>query len=263
MQSGIKSKMVNFVDFITVNNVTKTFKGFTDPVLLDLSLSIHQGEIICLFGPNGCGKSTFLSLLSGIDVEYNGQIFIDGKTPQLTKTGIVPQYCNDTLLSWRTVLENIAFPLEINGINRSTREEQVRDFLKKANISLPLYLYPSQISGGQQQITAILQALIQRPEFIILDEPFSSLDTKHVKDIQHAIITLWKLTNTTIIFTTHDLLNALFFSDRIIMLSPRPAKVLLESEISLPRPRSYQDPKLLDLFDDIQHKYIELGGLSY
>ena len=250
--------MLDNLDYIIAENVKKTYETY-EPILSNLSLSIKKGEFVCLFGPNGCGKTTFLSLISGIDTNYEGQIRINGRPPQQAKVGIVPQHYDDTLLPWRTVLGNIALPLELEGRKRHEREEQVRKFIQKAQISLPLNLYPHQISGGQQQLTAILQALIQQPEFLILDEPFSALDFRHVNDVQNTLVQLWKLTETTIIFTTHDLLTAICFADRVFMLSPRPAHLILEFNIPLQRPRLRRDPKLLKLFDDAHHKYLNMG----
>ncbi len=245
-------------DYIVVKNVKKTY-GTDEPILMDLSMSIKKGEFICLFGPNGCGKTTFLRLISGIDTNYEGEICINGHSPQQAKVGIVPQHCEDTLLPWRTVLDNLALAFELDGMKRKEREEQVRDFVQQAEISLPLGLYPHQISGGQQQLTAIVQALIQKPEFLILDEPFSALDLRHISDVQNSLFRLWKLTSTTIIFTTHDLLTAIHFADRIFMFSPQPARVILQFDIPLSRPRLHRDPSLLKLYDDIHHKYLILG----
>ena len=250
--------MLEHPDYIIAKNVTKEYRK-QEPVLLDLTLSIKKGNFICFFGPNGCGKTTFLSLLSGIDTDYEGEIHVDGHTPQQVKIGIVPQHYEDTLLPWRKVLDNIALGLELDGMKRHEREERVRDFLKKTRISLPLGLYPYQISGGQQQLTAILQALIQQPEFLILDEPFSALDFRHANDIQTRLIQLWELTTVTTIFTTHDLFSGIRFADQVFMLSPRPAHVILQFDVSLPRPRSRHDPKLLELYDDVHHKYVGLS----
>ena len=250
--------MLDTPDYIIVKNVRKAY-GTDEPILMDFSLSIKKGEFICLFGPNGCGKTTFLALISGIDSNYEGEIRINGHDPQQGKVGIVPQRCEDTLMPWRTVLDNIAFALELDGMKRHEREQRVRDFLQEVRVSLPLGLYPHQISGGQKQLTAILQALLRQPEFLILDEPFSALDFRHTSDVQDTLVRLWQLTSTTIIFTTHDLLSAIHFADRVFMLSPRPAQVILQFNISLPRPRLRRDPKLLELYDDIHHKYLNVG----
>jgi NitT/TauT family transport system ATP-binding protein len=250
--------MLDNPDYIVAKNITKAYKTY-DPILLDLSLSIKKGKFICLFGPNGCGKTTFLTLLSGIDTNYEGEIYINGHPPQQAKVGIVPQHCEDTLLPWRKVIDNIALGLELDGMNRHEREERVRDFIQRTRISLPLGFYPHQISGGQQQLTAILQALIQQPEFLILDEPFSALDFRHANDIQNRLNQLWELTTTTVIFTTHDLFSGIHFADQVFILSPRPAHVILQFEVSLPRPRLRRDPNLLELYDDVHHKYLSLS----
>jgi ABC-type nitrate/sulfonate/bicarbonate transport system ATPase subunit len=250
--------MSNNIDYIIVQNVTKSYNASV-LILKDVTFSVRKGEIVCLFGPNGCGKTTMLSLLAGLDLDFEGEIIINGRAPQQANVGIIPQHCVDTLLPWRTVLENIALPLEIDGMKLAVREQHVINILQQAKLVLPLYLYPHQISGGYQQLTAILQALQLQPEFLILDEPFSSLDMGHVNDVQDSLLRLWELTNTTIIFTTHDLLTAIKFADRILIFNSLPARIISEFDITLKRPRLDRDPKLIELYDRIHHHYINVG----
>lgn len=247
-------------DYIVVKRVKKVF-GSSAPTLEEISFSVPRGEFICLFGPNGCGKTTMLSLLAGVDSDYQGEILINGPTPLQAKVGIVPQDSDDTLLPWRTIIENIALPLEFQKVKLEERERQVRNFMKQADITLPLGLYPHQISGGQKQLTAILQALLAQPEFLVLDEPFSALDYHHLSEVQNSLSRLGKLVSATIIFTTHDLLTAIHFADRILIMTPQPSRIFREYPISLPRPRIYRDPKLLAIYDEINHEYL-LSGLE-
>jgi NitT/TauT family transport system ATP-binding protein len=244
--------------FIVVENVWKAF-GNNGPVLQNISMSIEKGKFVCLFGANGCGKTTFLSLLAGTDTDYEGRISICGRPPRQARVGIVPQHCEDALLPWRTLRDNIALGIELGGLKRHEREQRVRDFVSKANISLPLGLYPYQVSGGQQQLTVILQALIQQPDFLVLDEPFSALDPEHMNVVQNTLVQLWMLAHTTIIFTTHDLLNAIHFADQVVMFGAKPANVIMQFDIPLPRPRSRRDPKILELIDQAHHTYLSQG----
>lgn len=245
-------------EFISVDNVSKTYI-VSEPVIANISMVASKGELICLYGPNGCGKTTFLKILIGIDKSFDGIVRINDKSPEHAHVGLVPQDIDVAFLPWRNVLDNIGLPLELGKSRRSEIRETVRDFVETAGINLPLSMFPYRLSGGQKKLAIILQALISQPELLILDEPFASLDYENTLLVEKAILKLWQITATTTIFVTHDLLTAVCLSDRVILLSPRPMKVIFSQEISLPHPRSRHDPILISILNKLQKIYLTGG----
>ena len=249
--------MLSSSGYIVVDGVRKAF-DHSEPVISSISMTISRGEFVSLFGPNGCGKTTFLKILVGMDKEYQGTIGIAGKLPEHANVGIVPQNSNDALLPWRTVLENIALPLELHRLSHRERERAIREFIAEVGIELPLSMYPYRLSGGQKQLVAIIRALIGKPDLLVLDEPFISLDFGHTILVQEALFRLWQFTKTTTFLVTHDLLSAVHLADRVFLLSPRPMRVISSREVDLPRPRSRRDPKLIPLLNELQRTYLSM-----
>ena len=249
--------MLSSSDYIVVDGIQKAF-DHSEPVIASIAMTISRGEFVSLFGPNGCGKTTFLKILVGTDNDYQGTIRIDGKLPGQANIGIVPQNSNDALLPWRSVLENIALPLELSRLSRRERAKAVHEFIEEVGIELPLNMYPYQLSGGQKQLVVMIRALISKPDLLVLDEPFTSLDFGHMILVQEALLQLWQFTETTTFLVTHDLLSAVYLADRVFLLSPRPMRVIYSREIDLPRPRSRQDPKLISLLAELQHAFLAM-----
>jgi NitT/TauT family transport system ATP-binding protein len=247
--------MMSSSGYIVVDGVQKAF-DHSAPVISGVSMAISKGEFVALFGPNGCGKTTFLKILTGMDNDYQGSIRIDGKLPEQASVGIVPQDSGDALLPWRTALENIALPLELDRLSRRERTRAVREFIEGTGLRLNLNMYPYRLSGGQKQLVAIARALIIKPDLLVLDEPFASLDFEHMSLVQEALLRLWQLTRTTTFLVTHDLFEAVYLADRVFLLSPRPMGIIFSAEIDLPRPRSRQDPKLISVLNELQHAYL-------
>ena len=249
--------MLSSSDYIMVDNVQKAF-DHSEPVISGISMTISRGEFVSLFGPNGCGKTTFLKILVGMDNEFQGTVRIDGKLPEQASVGIVPQNSNDALLPWRRVVDNIALPLELRRLSRRERVKAVHEFIEGVGIELPLNMYPYQLSGGQKQVVIIARALIGRPDLLVLDEPFISLDFRHMILVQEALLRLWQFTKTTTFLVTHDLLSAVYLADRVFLLSPRPMRIISSRKIDLPRPRFRQDPKLISLLGQLQRTFLTM-----
>jgi NitT/TauT family transport system ATP-binding protein len=237
--------------YIKVENVVKAYDPST-PILNDISMEISRGEFICIYGPNGCGKTTLLKILTGIDKDCQGSVRIGDKLPEQVHPGIVPQNYDLALLPWRNTIDNISLPLELDGLSRRELRKIVQAFMDKAGIKLPLYSPIYRLSGGQKQLVIITRALINQPELLVLDEPFASLDSTHIVQVADALIRLWELMGTTTVMVTHDLTSAVLLSDRLFLLSPRPAKVLYNQKITLPRPRTYKDPQFIKILNDLQ-----------
>ena len=243
--------MISTLPFLRVENIVKAYNSST-PILNDISMEISRGEFVCIYGPNGCGKTTLLKILTGIDNDFQGSVWIGDKLPEKVHPGIVPQNYDLALLPWRNTIDNISLPLELDGLSRQDLRKTVQAFMDKAGIKLPLFSPVYRLSGGQKQLIIIIRALINQPELLVLDEPFASLDSTHTVQVADALIRLWELTRTTTVMVTHDLTSAVLLSDRLFLLSPRPAKVLCNKIIALPRPRTYRDPELITIINNLQ-----------
>lgn len=212
-----------------------------------LNLSVPQRQLLTLFGPNGCGKTTLLNIIAGLVKHDKGTVRFGGPGRK-AKIGYVFQNYEQSLFPWRTNLDNITFALEIGKKKKAERIKIVADFLERLEINIPLSNYPYQISGGQKQLVAIARALIYQPEVLLMDEPFSALDYKNRLFLQDKLLDIWQKTKVTILFVSHELEEAVYLGDRTILLSSDPAApIIKDSSIKLPRPR-YQKLKEEDSF---------------
>jgi len=209
-------------------------------VLENLSFSVGNGEFVTLFGANGCGKTTLLKIIAGFDSVDNGRVRVDSLAPGEVKTGFIFQNYADSLLPWKRVVDNIALPLSLKGFEQKAAREKVEQLLGELNLELPLSAFPYQLSAGQQQMVAIARALAYESELLLLDEPFSSLDFQTRVSLQQEILRIWQNRGMTVLFVSHDIEEALFLADRLILLTNRPAKVKEIIRIELPRPRSQE-----------------------
>jgi len=208
-------------------------------VLDGINLSISDGEFVTFFGPNGSGKTTLLKVIAGIEPYDGGEVLIGSRNPQQARTGLIFQNYSDSLMPWLTCEDNIlfAYSLEKRSRERDKAHSRLLDILARHRISLPLKNYPYQLSGGQQQLVAILRTLIYQPEVILMDEPFSALDYQTRRFMQSALLDIWQRERTTILFVSHDIEEAIFLADRLVLLTPLPARIREVKGIPLPRPR--------------------------
>jgi NitT/TauT family transport system ATP-binding protein len=209
-------------------------------VLGGINLSVNDGEFITFFGPNGSGKTTLLKIIAGIEPYNGGEILIDSKSPLQARTGLIFQNYSDSLMPWLNCEDNIlfAYSLEKRKHERIDAYNRLVDILTHHHISLPLKNYPYQLSGGQQQLVAILRTLIYRPDVILMDEPFSALDYQTRRFMQSTLLDIWHKERTTILFVSHDIEEAIFLADRLVLLTRLPARIQEIKDIHLPRPRS-------------------------
>ncbi|MFJ1467459.1 ABC transporter ATP-binding protein [Massilia orientalis] len=203
----------------------------------DVSLSIAPGEFVCVLGPSGCGKSTLLGALAGHWTPSRGSIHVDGAPvagPHPDRGLVFQQH---TLFPWKKVLDNVAFGLKMQGVGRHERRERARELLRLVGLAGFEDRYPIQLSGGMQQRVEIARVLINHPHVMLMDEPFGALDAQTRLKMQELLLDVWARVNTTIIFITHDIDEALFLADRILVMSPRPGRIIDEIHLDFERPR--------------------------
>lgn len=207
-------------------------------VLRQFDLDIRDGEFLSILGPSGCGKSTFLSILAGLTQRTGGDIAIGGKP----LAGINPDqgvvFQGYALFPWRTVLENIAFGLEIRGVPRADRRRIADEYLELVGLAGFGHRYPHELSGGMKQRVAIARSLAYRPDVLLMDEPFAALDAQTREILQGELLRIWEQYRKTIVFITHSLDEAIFLSDRIVVMTRRPGTVKQILDVPLPRPRA-------------------------
>lgn len=217
--------------------------GSTDAVtaLESITLDVQPGEFVSLIGPSGCGKSTMLRVIGDLVTPSGGTPLVNGKSPRQARTdrdyGMVFQ--SATLLEWRTVLANVSLPLEIMDTESEQRQSIARRMLGLVQLEEFADHYPWQLSGGMQQRVAIARALSFQPSILLMDEPFGALDEMTRERMQMELLRIWKETATTVLFVTHSIAEAVFLSTRVVVMSPRPGRIVDQIEIDLPQPRGF------------------------
>ncbi len=202
-----------------------------------MGFDIRAGEFICILGPSGCGKSTLLGALAGHLVPSEGQLLVDNQSVNgpAPERGMVFQH--HTLFPWRRVIDNVAFGLKMRGVNKEERHRQAKEILQLVGLHGFETRWPSQLSGGMQQRVEIARVLINRPRLLLMDEPFGALDAQCRMEMQQLLLGIWSRIRTTVIFVTHDIDEALFLADRILVMSPRPGRLIEDLKVTFPRPR--------------------------
>ena len=202
-----------------------------------LDMAVNDGEFVCLVGPSGCGKSTLLRLLAGLDRADAGTFSLAGSTIDgpTAEVGVVFQQA--TLLPWLTVWQNVTLPLRVGGHNIGGREASVRDLLRIAGLQGFENKYPYELSGGMQQRVAIVRALSRDPKLLLMDEPFGALDALTREKMNAELQRIWLASRKTVVLITHSIDEAVFLGDRVIVMSPRPGRIIRELKVNLPRPR--------------------------
>jgi NitT/TauT family transport system ATP-binding protein len=225
--------------FISFNRVSKTFDGRSGTVraLGDIDLKIRSGEFVSIVGPSGCGKSTLMMLVSGLMNASGGDIHVGGRkiTRPSSEIGIVFQ--RDVLLDWRTALQNILLQAEIRKMDMGEAAIRAKKLMKMVGLEGFEDAYPHELSGGMRQRVSICRALLHKPPLLVMDEPFGALDALTRDQLQLDLARIWAETGMTVIFITHSISEAIFLSDRVVVMTPRPGRIEKVLEIDLPRPR--------------------------
>jgi NitT/TauT family transport system ATP-binding protein len=231
--------------------------------LQDVSLAVGHRELVSLIGPSGCGKSTLLRLIGDLLTPTSGTLLVNGKSPRQARLardyGIVFQ--QPVLYDWRTVEQNVALPLEIMKVPKPERQARTARLLELVGLDELAHLHPWQLSGGMQQRVSIARALSFRPSVLLMDEPFGALDEMTRERLNRELLNVWTETETTLIFVTHSIAEAVFLSDRIVVMSPRPGRVETIVGVDLPRPRGPETrelPRFFELVAEVRHNLREV-----
>ena len=241
---------------IEIKNINKSFdgRGKNLSVLEDINLEINDGELICLLGPSGCGKTTLLRLIAGLDQPTSGEIVANGEVvekPSGDRAVIFQQY---SLFPWLTVLQNVTFGLEISGGSKEENIQAAERYLKSVGLLDFKDSYPHELSGGMKQRVAIIRSLLNHSPILLMDEPFSALDMQNRHKLQEQLIGVWKRFENTIVFVTHDVDEAVYLADKIVLLDKDPGKIAEIIPVDLERPRKRDSLEFLKIQESIVDK---------
>jgi len=237
---------------VELRGVGKTFSsrsGRVD-VLSGLNVSLQSGEFLAIVGPSGSGKSTVLNLLAGLDRPTTGAVLCQGEPVGAINTGIGYLTQHDSLLPWRTVEQNIAVALELRGIDRAEIAARVRELIAQVGLDGFERHYPSQLSGGMRKRAMLARTLIYDPPVLLMDEPFGPLDAQLKLVLQAELLKLWSARRKTVVFVTHDIVEAITLADRVLVFSPRPCQIRLDEPINIPRPREVHEVRFHPAFEE-------------
>src|SRR5450759_4401073 len=241
---------------IELRKVTQKFvtaDGGTFTALQDISLTVEDGQFCAVVGPTGCGKSTTLTLISGLESPSAGEAFVDGKPVSGLDTGTGFVFQQDAIFPWKSVLDNVSAGPLFRGMGKTSAKEQAHDWIRRVGLSGFDDRYPHQLSGGMRKRVALAQTLINRPRVLLMDEPFGALDVQTRSIMSTELLTLWDQTRPAVVFVTHDLEEAIALADKVVVLTAGPGPVQAEFHIDLPRPRVVQeirfDPRFVATYE--------------
>jgi NitT/TauT family transport system ATP-binding protein len=251
--------LIQMTDYLRVDGLEKRFTSHGRAAFRDITFSVREGEFVALIGPSGCGKSTLLHIMAGLSAPSGGMVRLQGKTvhdPRPELMFVFQQYTK-SIFPWKTVLDNVMLGVKYrNGSSRAALEALCLEHLDLVGLRHVPHYYPYQLSGGMQQRVAIARALARRPKILLMDEPFSALDAMMRVELQDLLLKLWADLGLTVLFVTHDLDEALYLAQRVIMLSASPGTIADEVQVPLAYPRQQIETRS-------DHSYLELRERLY
>ena len=238
---------------VTIRDLSKTFHigARALNVLKGVNLHIRGGECLAIVGASGSGKTTLLRVLAGLEEADEGRVLIDGEPVHGVGTERAVIFQEPRLLPWRTVIENVAFPLEVRGIAREEARQRARRYVQLVGLSVFIEAYPSQLSGGMAQRVGIARALAVQPEILLLDEPLGALDAMTKLTMQEELSRIWREEKVTMVIVTHDLEEAIYLADRVLVLPKEKGGRIREIEVDLPRPRNRSEGGFVKLREEL------------
>lgn len=243
------------MSFIVAESISKTFITKNRQkvnAIANASLMVERNEFVCIVGPSGGGKSTLLNIVAGFEKPTSGRILVDGKTvsgPHTSRTMVFQEFA---LFPWLSVRGNVAFGLEMKGLEKAAQRKQAEYYLELVGLTRFADSYPSELSGGMKQRVAIARALAVQPEMLLMDEPFGSLDAYTREIMQEELLRIWQKERKTVLFVTHSVEEAVTLSDTIVVMAGRPGTVRNVVKVGIPRPRKNTDPRFVELRGRIQ-----------
>ena len=252
---------------IELQNVSMTFGSNEESVqaVADASFKVNNREFMTIVGPSGCGKTTVLNMLAGLLEPTTGRILVDGEEVEDRRKHSVYMFQRDLLLPWRKIIDNVALGIEILGTPRRECRAMAQEILDRFDLGQFATKYPGQLSGGMRQRAALMRTLLCPKDILLLDEPFGALDALTRAGMQEWLLQVWERDHRTVVFITHDIEEAIFLSDRVLVMSARPGTIKLELEIDLPRPRERTidiSPEFNELKGEVREAIYEEGSLT-
>lgn len=232
--------------------------GKQTDVLVNVNLTVNDGDFVSLLGPSGCGKSTLLNIIAGLEKSTQGEVLVDDQVVTGPASDRVMVFQEAALFPWLSVIDNVMFGLKIKGIPSKQAQEMAQETLKMVHLSRFTKAYPHELSGGMRQRVAIARALVMNPKYLLMDEPFGALDEQTKLLLHSELQDIWQKTKKTIVFVTHSIHEAVQLSNRIVLLGTRPGRIIKEFSIPYSQPRSKSDPNLAyiegQIFDDLKEE---------
>jgi NitT/TauT family transport system ATP-binding protein len=224
---------------LEIKGLSKSFsvKGKTFEALREVNLSVGEKEFICILGPSGCGKTTLLRIMAGLERPTSGEVTLDGvpiEGPGPQRGMVFQEY---SLFPWRTILDNVSFGLELQGVSKAERHEKARRYIQAVGLAGFENSFPHELSGGMKQRVAIVRALVNNPRALFMDEPFGALDAQTRNVMQSELLRIWQEQQKTVVFVTHSVDEAIYLADRVVIMSARPGQINKIIDVDLPRPR--------------------------
>jgi len=245
---------------VSLRGVSKSYVQRSNQVVQavdDVSFDIGEGEFICLIGPSGCGKSTLLNMIAGLDRPDRGEVLVDDRPVRAPGPDRAVMFQEPSLFPWMSVVRNVEFALEMSGQQRIYRRDLAMAWLGKVHLTKFANAQPHEISPGMRQRAALARALACQPSVLLADEPFGALDAQSREILQRELQSVWLETRNTFLFVTHNVREAVFLADRVIVMSARPGALLAEHRISSPRPRAFDDVLLARVVEDVHDQMLK------
>jgi NitT/TauT family transport system ATP-binding protein len=255
-------------ELIDISGVTMSYptaSGMPVQALSPIDLSIEEGTFVSLVGPSGCGKSTLLKILAGLLHQSAGDVHLGGHSLAGPSADVGVVFQQPVLLPWLTILNNVLLPIRVQGRQVSAYEERAGDLLRMVGLDGFQSRYPSELSGGMQQRVGIVRALVSDPQILLMDEPFGALDALTREQMNDDLQRIWSDQRKTVFFITHSIPEAVYLSDRVLVMSERPGRIVADFEVDLPRPRTLEDvshPRFVELASEIRGLLNAKGGID-
>lgn len=234
---------------VEVRNLTKRFDDLL--VLDNISFDVYQGEFLCIVGPTGCGKTTFLNVLCKLIPATAGEILIDGEPANPRKHNLAFVFQEPSSMPWKTVEQNIRFGLEVKKLPEEEIKSRVERMLELVGLKDFRHYYPRQLSASMDQRVVIARAFAMNPDLLLMDEPYGQLDIKLRYYLEDEVIRIWRELKSTVIFVTHNIEEAVYVAERILVLTPKPTTIKAEIKVDLPRPRNFADPEFVRIREQV------------